>query len=90
MSVTKTDLLPELSEEGKKGYRNPARVSADLQEDRAAPLEHTTLDDAEYVAIATEETTEAQRAKWQRELVDQEKEVRRLRNLRTSKGYDGG
>ncbi len=65
-------------------------TKADLREDQVAPLEHTTLDDDEYVTIATEESTEAQRAKWQREVNSQAKEVERLRNLRASRGYDGG
>ncbi len=63
-------------------------TKTDLQEDRAAPLEHTTLD--EYAEIAKEESTAAQRAKWQRELQEEARAAEKLRDLRTSTGYDGG
>ncbi len=88
MDIIQADLLPELSNERKGERRDSTKVVEDQKGDQAAPLEHTTLD--EYAEIAKEESTAAQRAKWQRELQEEARAAEKLRDLRTSTGYDGG
>ena len=45
MDIIQADLLPEMVWDKTKERRDPSPVATDLEEDQAAPLEHTTLED---------------------------------------------